>query len=67
MKNKENCHVLVKHFHRIFVVISFVVEQLNLLSGMKNDALMDREGLKSIIIDSRDVYVVFLYCCVARF
>ena len=46
VKSKENCHVLVKQFHGIFPSKSLSCGKSIMFSGMLNDALMHREGLK---------------------
>ena len=47
-KIKDICHVLLNQFDGIVIIKPLVVDKLSLFSGsgMKNDALMHREGLK---------------------
>ena len=44
--NLTKGHVFVNLFHGIFILKPLVVGELNLFTGIYNDALMHREGLK---------------------
>ena len=43
----KKCHVLVNQFHGIFILKPLVVGELNMFSGIQNDASMHREGLRA--------------------
>ena len=46
VKIKEDYHVLANQFHGMFLLKPLVVGKLSVFSGMLNDVLMHREGLK---------------------